>query len=158
MPVKKPQAKNNPQPGKSKSKPSRKDIFKDRKYIYAVGRRKTTVATIRLYAEGKGRYYVNDQEFRKYFGYFAYAKIMTKPLDLLKIKQTFDASIKIKGGGKAAQAEACRLAIARALVKFDPEHRPKLKPLKFLTRDSRKKERKKPGLKRARRAPQWAKR
>lgn len=137
---------------------SRKDIFKDRKYFYAIGRRKSSVATLRLYPEGKGRFYVNEQEFRKYFGYFAYAKIVTKSMDLLKLKQVFDANIKAKGGGKASQADAVQLACARALVKFDQDLKAKLKKAKFLTRDARIKERKKPGLKRARRAPQWRKR
>ncbi|MBT3413202.1 MAG: 30S ribosomal protein S9 [Candidatus Jacksonbacteria bacterium] len=133
-------------------------IFADRKYIYAVGRRKNSSARVRLYTEGKGRIYVNGREFRAYFPFSSHQKNVTQPLDVLKIKNDFDVSIVVKGGGIVGQSEAARHGLARALVMHNEVWKQGLKKMGLLTRDARKKERKKPGLKKARRAPQWSKR
>ncbi|MBI4053701.1 MAG: 30S ribosomal protein S9 [Candidatus Doudnabacteria bacterium] len=127
------------------------------KYRYAIGRRKTAVARVRLF-DAPGTIVVNFQELPKYFQTKTQQKILLAPLNLLGIEGKLTAQIYIYGGGKQAQAEAGRLALARALLLRNPEDRPTLKKSGFLTRDSRVKERKKPGLKRARRGPQWAKR
>jgi small subunit ribosomal protein S9 len=134
------------------------EIFQGKKYFYAAGRRKRATAQVRLYPEGKGRIYINQKEYRRYFPNFEFQKILAKPLDLIKERQSLDLSIKIQGGGMRGQAEAAMLAVSRSLAKSNPEIQDKLKKSGFLTRDPREKERKKPGLKRARRAPQWSKR
>lgn len=143
---------------KSAKKSKWEELFLQRTYIHAVGRRKEATAQVRLYTDGKARIYVNEKEYRKYFPYFEYQKIITKPLDLLKEKQKFDVSVMVQGGGIHAQAGAIALGISRGLVKCNQEYKEKLRANGLLTRDPRVKERKKPGLKRARRAPQWAKR
>jgi len=147
---------------KKKTKKSRKEkiqaLFKDLKYFYAIGRRKSASAQVRLYPEGKGRIYINYIDYRKYFSYFEFQKIVTKALSTTKEKQNIDISVKVKGGGVHSQADATSLGIARAIANWQSEYQEKLKALDLLTRDSRVKERKKPGLKRARRAPQWQKR
>ena len=127
-------------------------------YIATVGRRKTAVARIRLVKKGTGKIVVNDQEYEKYFSTSELRGIVAQPLDTLNLLDKVDLSIKVTGGGTKSQAESIRLGIARSLVKLDEENKPKLKKPGFLKRDPRKKERKKPGLKRARRAPQWSKR
>jgi len=133
-------------------------IFMNRKYIYAVGRRKRAIARVRYYENGKGNIMVNNQDFKKYFPFFTWQKNVTDPLIKIgKIDQA-DISVLVKGGGKAGQSESIRHGLSRILVKAEAETKPILKKCGFLTRDSRKKERKKPGLKKARRAPQWAKR
>ena len=143
----------------SKTKKDKFDeLFKNRKYFYAVGRRKESIAQVRLYPEGKGRIYVNKKEYRRYASYFTLQKTITKALDLVKEKQSTDMSIHVLGGGFAGQADAICLGVARVLVKMNGEYHEKLRQAGFLTRDPRVKERKKPGLKRARRAPQWKKR
>ncbi|HBH45948.1 MAG: 30S ribosomal protein S9 [Candidatus Jacksonbacteria bacterium RIFOXYC2_FULL_44_29] len=134
------------------------ELFKERVYFGAVGRRKCSVSQARIYLEGKGRIYINQIEYRQYAPYFALQKVITKPLDLIKEKQNIDISIVVKGGGYKGQAQAIALALARALTKWTPSYREKLRQAGLLTGDARVKERKKPGLKRARRAPQWAKR
>ncbi|MBI4360130.1 MAG: 30S ribosomal protein S9 [Candidatus Jacksonbacteria bacterium] len=144
------------------SRPQKKnkyeEIFEGRVYTHSIGRRKTGSAQARLYEDGKGRIYINEKEFRKYFPYFEMQKIVTRPLDIVKEKQNLDLSVKIAGGGTRGQADAASLAIARVIAKWKPEYREKLKQGNLLKTDDRVKERKKPGLKRARRAPQWAKR
>ena len=134
------------------------ELFKNRTYFYAIGRRKTAVAQVRLYTDGKGRIHVNGHEYRKYFPHFELQKIITKALDLVKEKQNLDLTIKTRGGGAHGQADAVSLGISRALVKWNMDFKERLRHGGLLTRDARVKERKKPGLKRARRAPQWAKR
>lgn len=134
------------------------DIFNNRKYIYALGRRKSAVALVKLYPKGKGRFYINEKDFRHYFNYFEFQKVMLAALDFLKMKQFYDALIKVKGGGPRGQSEAIRLGISRALIKVDLENKIQLRRVGFLTRDSRIKERKKPGFKSARRRPQFSKR
>ncbi len=143
---------------KKKEETIKKEIPKPAgKYVYAVGRRKESSARVRLYS-GKGRITINKKEYRQYFPIFYLQKKVLEPLRLTKLLNKFDISIKVTGGGIRGQAEAIRLGIARCLIKHDVKLRPSLKAAGFLKRDARVKERKKPGLKRARKAPQWAKR
>jgi small subunit ribosomal protein S9 len=130
--------------------------FKGR-FVEAVGRRKTATAQVRLYANGKGVIVVNGMSIKKYFS-VDQTQLLIQSLKLTGHLRDFDISALTNGGGKKSQAEAIRLGISRALVAFEKELKPALRPKGFLTRDPRKKERKKPGLKRARRAPQWSKR
>ncbi len=128
------------------------------RYIEGVGRRKTSVARVRIYPERKGGgTYVNEKTVETYFSSPFLQKKALEPLKSSNIEGV-DISVKVSGGGIVSQAEAIRHGIARALVEFNPELRKRLKREGFLKRDPRMKERKKPGLKRARRAPQWAKR
>ena len=126
--------------------------------IWSTGKRKTAIARIQLFKNGNGEITVNNKSFKDYFPYFELQNIVLSPLCLTNQEKSFNFRIMIKGGGFKSQAEAVRLGISQALVALDPECRKTLKTVKFLTRDSRVKERKKPGLKRARRAPQWNKR
>ena len=135
---------------------AKKSIPKD--YTFAVGRRKTAVARVRLYEKGDNSITVNGKPMTEYFDYAYHQEPITQVLDAVGKLKTFTITIKVVGGGVHSQSEACRHGIARALTKISDGHRPILKPLGYLTRDPRRKERKKPGLKRARRAPQWAKR
>lgn len=127
------------------------------KTLYAVGRRKTAVAQILLSA-GEGKITVNELPFEKYFMTQALRTIAEQPLNSIGLLTSLNVRSKIHGGGIHAQAEALRHAISRGILMFNPEARKVLKKQGFLTRDSRVKERKKPGLKRARRAPQFSKR
>ena len=129
---------------------------KDR-YFYANGKRKTAVARVRLYENGKGQIEVNHKPAEDYFFGILLGNLKA-PLKLANAAKLFDVSAEVEGGGVSAQSDAMRHGISKALLEYDPELRPVLKKAGFLTRDSRIKERKKPGLKRARRAPQWAKR
>lgn len=126
-------------------------------YFYATGKRKTAIARVRLYAGGSGRCGVNGRPAEEYFGPIA-AENACSPLVCTEMKARFDVEAQVAGGGKQAQADAVRHGISRALILFNPEFRPELKRAGFLRRDPRVKERKKPGLKRARRAPQFSKR
>lgn len=126
-------------------------------YFYANGKRKTSVARVRMYENGKGEIVVNNKPFSEYF----FGELMTSvkaPLKMANALKLFDIIALIEGGGISSQADALRHGISKALLQYDPELRSQLKKAGFLTRDARVKERKKPGLKRARRAPQWAKR
>lgn len=127
------------------------------KYIEAIGRRKTAIARVRLF-EGSGKMTVNDKDAKQYFSLSRLVADATAPLTDLKIAGEWDVSVKVSGGGIHAQAGAVRLGVARALVKKNAEWKKRLRILGFLTRDSRMVERKKYGLKKARRSPQWAKR
>ncbi len=127
-------------------------------YLYAVGRRKKSVARVRLYKKGEGKVTVNGKDVDNYFPHFELREIVRQPLLAVGKMKEFDITVKTAGGGMRGQAEATRHGIARVLVVFDKDLKQILKPFDYLTRDSRRKERKKPGLKRARRAPQWAKR
>lgn len=127
------------------------------RYTYALGRRKTAVAKLRLVAGGDG-FKVNGRPFEGYFRTRDLQRIALSPLALLGLEHSFGGELFARGGGIRAQAEAVRHAIARALVLENSDHKPAIKRAGFLTRDPRVKERKKPGLKRARRGPQWAKR
>ena len=126
-------------------------------YISAVGRRKTSVA--RLYMRpGKGNFMINGKKLDKYFASELLRLIVEQPLKLVDVTNSFDFKVNLYGGGLKGQAEAVRLAVARALVKNDEETRPTLKKEGFLTRDPRMVERKKYGRRKARRAFQWVKR
>lgn len=126
-------------------------------YIEAVGRRKTATARVRLYP-GTGEVIVNDKPMDVYFGRELDRMILKQPLTLTGTEASFNISVHVRGGGDNGQAAAVRLGIARALCESDANLRPSLKSAGFLTRDARAKERKKPGLKRARKAPQYTKR
>lgn len=128
------------------------------KYIFAIGRRKTSEARVKLTPSGKGDFHVNQRDYAKYFPTFELQKMVTDPLLALGLEKKTNLDVRVSGGGVASQARATSLAIARALVKEDSSRKTVLKKQGLLTRDPRKKERKKPGLKRARRAPQWQKR
>ena len=126
--------------------------------FYGTGRRKTSVARVRLYP-GTGEIVVNGRTAREYFGgRDVYQLTIGQPLRLTNTTDRFNVSVKVAGGGVTGQAGAIRHGIARALLRFDGELRPTLKRAKLLTRDPRVKERKKVGLKRARKAPQYTKR
>lgn len=125
---------------------------------WATGKRKTAIAQVQYFPKGKGKISINKKTVKEYFPVFDLYQIVLSPLKLLNQEKVFDFRIKVHGGGMKGQAEAVRLGIARAFVSFNPEWRKELKSAGFLRRDARKKERKKPGLKRARKAPQWAKR
>ncbi len=126
-------------------------------YQETVGRRKTATARVRIW-EGDGEIKINGRELKNYFPLERLRKKTVAALDGLNLKGKFDISAKVNGGGVAAQADAVCHGVARALVKHDPELKKRLKKLGLLTRDSRMVERKKYGLKKARRAPQWRKR
>jgi small subunit ribosomal protein S9 len=128
------------------------------KYIQTIGRRKTASAQVRLYKNGDGTMTVNGIMADKYFKEEELFSIVTQPLKLTGLVKDFNITINTFGGGKKSQAEAVRHGLARALLVINQELRPSLKVKGWITRDARKKERKKPGLKKARRAPQWAKR
>lgn len=127
-------------------------------YYEAVGRRKRATARVRLYTGGEGTIIVNDRPLHEYFSWEAVYADLREPLETTGMGQHFNVSVKVNGGGIRGQADAIRLGIARALLKAEPELRPPLRRGGFLTRDPRVKERKKPGLKRARKAPQYTKR
>lgn len=130
------------------------------RYVYAVGRRKTSIARVRLYqtAGEKKEVVVNNRPLREYFGTASLESIILAPFNAVGLANNFRVSVIARGGGLHGQADAIKLGIARSLIKHDPLLRPTLKALGFLTRDARIVERKKPGLKKARRAPQWQKR
>lgn len=123
---------------------------------YGTGRRKTAIARVRL-LPGEGRITINEKPALQYLGRRTLELVVMTPFKVADTK-SFDASVKVVGGGKSGQAGAVAHGVARALLANDPELRPTLKKAGLLTRDSREKERKKPGLKRARKAPQYTKR
>jgi small subunit ribosomal protein S9 len=127
-------------------------------YYEGLGRRKTSTARVRLHPEGSGQVIVNGKSYRDYFGREAdWMKVM----ESLKVTETagqYDVTVQVKGGGITGQSEAIAMGMARALLELNPEFRPTLRHAGLLTRDARMKERKKPGLKRARKAPQYTKR
>lgn len=136
---------------------------KPKRYFEAVGRRKRAVARVRLFTarpfEGEeGKIVVNGKPYKEYFRVLELNQIVEGALKRLKSLNRFEVSVKVKGGGVAGQAEAVRHGIARALVIFNPDFRKRLRRAGFLTRDPREKERRKYGLKKARKAPQWQKR
>jgi small subunit ribosomal protein S9 len=126
-------------------------------YIEAIGRRKTATARVRLYP-GTGEIVVNDKPMEQYFGRALDQMILRQPLSLVGADAAYNISVHVNGGGEGGQAGAVRLGISRALILSDANLRGVLKSAGFLTRDARAKERKKPGLKRARKAPQYTKR
>lgn len=124
---------------------------------HTIGRRKSSVARVYLGA-GKGIITINKRELKDYFPKGTSQYVVNQPLNLLKVADKYDININVKGGGTTGQAGACRLGIARALLKLDPTIRGELKKAGFLTRDSRKVERKKAGLAGARKKFQFSKR
>ena len=121
------------------------------------GRRKEAVVRVRL-VEGSGEYRLNGRSLDEYFPTRAYRMVVSSPLRLVGRDKDFDVVARIEGGGVSGQAGALRLGIARALIEIDPELRPALKKEGYLSRDAREKERRKYGLKKARKAPQYSKR
>lgn len=149
---------------KEKNTKKGKEIKKEKKapkkkiYFGATGRRKTAVARVRLFTQGENIILINDKPIDIYFPNLEFRETIKAPLAQTKSLDKFRITSVVKGGGLSAQAEALRHGIARALVLFNSDFRKKLKKAGFLKRDPRMRERKKFGLKRARRAPQWAKR
>lgn len=139
---------------KEVKKIAKKPLF----YLEGIGRRKTSIARVRIYKKGEKKIIVNERSLEDYFPVFSDQKKVLAPLEKLNLENKFFVSIKVKGGGIHSQAEAIRHGLSRALVKFKESFRPTLRQLGYLTRDPRMRERKKFGLKRARRAPQWQKR
>ena len=132
-------------------------MYETRPFFAGTGRRKTSVARVRLY-NGTGNITVNGREINDYFGLGTLKYIVNQPLELTNTTGKFDVVINVQGGGIAGQAGAIRHGISRALLLYDENLRTELKKAGFLTRDPRMKERKKYGLKAARRAPQFSKR
>ncbi|MBU6426872.1 30S ribosomal protein S9 [Patescibacteria group bacterium] len=128
------------------------------KYYEAVGRRKTAIARVRLFPESKTAYEINQKSLETYFPVKEMQMTAMEAIEKAKPVEKFRISVKLEGGGIAAQADAMRHGIARALIIYDAELRGKVKKLGFLKRDPRAKERRKFGLKKARKSPQWSKR
>jgi len=139
-------------------KETKNKILAGGRYLEAVGRRKTSIARARLFASKTTTVSVNEKPLAKYFPTKELQDIAIESLKELKISEHFAISVKVKGGGSHSQAEAIRHGLARTLVAYDVDSRKILKPAGFLKRDPRMKERRKFGLKKARKAPQWAKR
>ena len=132
-------------------------MFEGKEYFYGTGRRKSSVARVRVY-NGTGKITINDRDIDDYFGLETLKLIVRQPLNLTGTADKFDIVCRVAGGGVTGQAGAIRHGISRALLQFDGELRAELKKAGLLTRDPRMKERKKYGLKGARRAPQFSKR
>lgn len=132
-------------------------MYESRPYFYGTGRRKSSVARVRVYA-GTGKITINGRDIDDYFGLETLKLIVNQPLELTETVGKFDLECNVNGGGVTGQAGAIRHGLSRALLQFNAELRPALKQAGFLTRDPRMKERKKYGLKAARRAPQFSKR
>ena len=132
-------------------------MYETNPYFYGTGRRKKSVARVRVYA-GTGKITINDRDIDDYFGLETLKLIVRQPLALTGTADKFDIVCRVNGGGVAGQAGAIRHGLSRALLEYDANLRPALKKAGFLTRDPRMKERKKYGLKGARRAPQFSKR
>ena len=137
--------------------PEKPKVERKERYFYAVGKRKTSIARVNLYDNGTGEMTINGHPMNEYFFGEMMGNIKS-PLKLVELPKRFDVVAEAIGGGVSSQADAVKYGIAKALVVFDPALRIILKRGGFMTRDSRIKERKKPGLRRARRAPQWSKR
>ena len=132
-------------------------MYETKPYFYGTGRRKNSVARVRVY-NGTGKVTINDRDIDDYFGLETLKLIVRQPLALTELEGKFDVVVRVSGGGVSGQAGALRHGIARALLLANEDYRPLLKKAGFLTRDPRMKERKKYGLKAARRAPQFSKR
>lgn len=142
---------------KEAPRPEGVELPKQERYFEAVGRRKTSIARVRLFTKA-GDFTVNDKLYSQYFPTLELQKIVEDALQKMKLFGRFKVTVHVSGGGVHSQAEAVRHGLARCLIKFNPDFRKRLKRVGFLKRDPRMKERKKFGLKKARRAPQWAKR
>lgn len=152
---------------KPKIKKEKKKIVKKEKepkeikkiqYWEGVGRRKTAVARVRVFKDGEKKILVNNKEYQIYFPMSELSQLAVSPLKKLDLFGKLGVSARVKGGGVSSQAGAVRHGLARALLLLEKKYRPKLRRLGYLTRDPRMRERKKFGLKRARKAPQWSKR
>ena len=132
--------------------------LKKKLQFWGTGRRKKAIARVRLIPDGSGSIVINKRSLDEYFGLDTLKYIVNQPLELTSTTGKFDVIVNVQGGGFTGQAGAIRHGIARALIQAQPELRPALKKEGFLTRDPRSKERKKYGLKKARRAPQFSKR
>ena len=132
-------------------------MYETKPYFYGTGRRKNSVARVRVYA-GTGKITINDRDIDDYFGLETLKLIVRQPLTLNELEGKFDIVVRVNGGGVSGQAGAIRHGLSRALLVYDEALRPALKKAGFLTRDPRMKERKKYGLKAARRAPHFSKR
>ena len=134
-------------------------MYKSKKpYFYGTGRRKSSVARVHVYENGTGTITINGRDIEEYFGLDTLKMVVRQPLNTTGLIGKVDVNVTVAGGGVTGQAGAIRHGIARALLRVNPEYRPALKAAGFLTRDPRMKERKKYGLKAARRAPQFSKR
>ena len=129
-----------------------------KKYSYGTGRRKSSVARVRVYENGTGSIIINGRDIDEYFGLETLKVIVRQPLVATETADKFDVIVNVHGGGFTGQAGAIRHGLSRALLQADVDYRPVLKKAGYLTRDPRMKERKKYGLKAARRAPQFSKR
>ena len=127
-------------------------------YYQGLGRRKTSTARVRLHPAGTGQFVINGKPYQEYFRREADWLAVMKPFEVTQVGGQFDVTVLVKGGGITGQADAIKMGIARALLQVNPEFRPVLRRGGLLTRDPRMKERKKPGLKRARKATQYTKR
>jgi small subunit ribosomal protein S9 len=159
-----PKAKKTAKPKKTKKVKETKEEKKEKikpassRYFEAVGRRKTAIARVRFWTKGQKEFVVNGRPYQDYFQDPSLQEITLSSLKKMNCIDKFRVQVLVKGGGLHAQAEAIRHGTARALVEFNPDFGKRLRKVGFLTRDSRMRERKKFGLKRARRAPQWQKR
>jgi small subunit ribosomal protein S9 len=133
-------------------------MAEQQQYYEGVGRRKEATARVRLYPGGDGKFIVNDRPLQEYFVREMDVMRLMEPLKVAGMDGRFNVSVQVKGGGISGQAGAVRLGLARALLQVDPQLRALLRQKGLLTCDARVKERKKPGLKRARKAPQYTKR
>jgi small subunit ribosomal protein S9 len=127
-------------------------------YFEGIGRRKRSTARVRVHLEGTGNVVVNDKPLEEYFPRYGDAAAAMQALDVTGTRGRLDVTVKVRGGGVTGQTEAVQMGLARALIKYDESTRPALRKAGLLTRDPREKERKKPGLKRARKAPTYTKR
>ena len=133
-------------------------MYDSNPYFYGTGRRKSSVARVRVYPNGTGAITINGRDIDDYFGLDTLKLIVRQPMELTETVGAFDIVCTVTGGGVTGQAGAIRHGLSRALLQYNEETRPVLKKAGFLTRDPRMKERKKYGLKKARRAPQFSKR
>lgn len=127
-------------------------------YYEGIGRRKTSTARVRIFPGGTGSLIINDKDGNDYLPRFGDVEILLEPLRVIGQDKNYNITVHVNGGGISGQRDAIRLGLARALLKLDPDLKPQLKAEDLLTRDPRVKERKKPGLKRARKAPTYTKR
>ena len=127
-------------------------------YYEGIGRRKSATARVRLFPGGTGKFTVNDKSLEEYMPRIGDMEVLLQPFAAVGQELSYDVSVHVNGGGVTGQRDAIKLGIARALLKIDPDMRSALKSRGLLTRDARVKERKKPGLKRARKAPTFTKR
>jgi small subunit ribosomal protein S9 len=127
-------------------------------YYEGIGRRKAATARVRIHTGGTGNVMINDKDGVDYMPRSGDMEILLQPLDLTGNRRNFDVTVHVNGGGISGQRDAIQLGLARALLELDPGLKPQLRDADLLTRDARVKERKKPGLKRARKAPTYTKR